>query len=76
MHLLSTTWQTCIKAYSHESLNSNRAPIYQKEGKETVNIKMLKGTIFVGYHNRNFFYVPNSPTVTNFGSVKIGIDAS
>ena len=52
--LLSTTWQTCINAQSYASLKSNRALIYGIEGTETVNFKMLKGTIFVGYQNRNF----------------------
>ena len=52
--LLLTTWQTCINAYSYASLKSNRALIYLIEGTVTVNFKMLKGTIFVGYQNRNF----------------------
>ena len=76
MHLLSSTWQTGINAYSYASLKSNRALINQVEGTETVNFKMLKGTIFVGYQNRNFLFLQNSPTVATFGSVKIGINAS
>ena len=42
VHLLSTIGQTCIKAYSHECLNSNKALIYQIEDTETetVNFKM------------------------------------
>ena len=52
--LLLTTWQTCINAYSYASLKSNRALIYRIEGTVTVNFKMLKDTIFVGYQNRNF----------------------
>ena len=37
---------------------------------------MLKGTIFVGYQNRNFLLCAKLPNSNNFGSVKIGIDAS
>ena len=75
VQLLLTTWQTCINANSYASLKSNRALIYQLEGTETVNFKMFKGTIFVGYQIGVSFCVPDSPTVATFGPVKIGTDA-
>ena len=68
MHLLSTTWQTCIDAYSRASLKSNRALIYRIEGTETVNFTMLKGTIFVGYQNKNFLLCAKLPYSSNFPS--------
>ena len=66
MHLLSTTWQTCINAYSCASLKSNRALINWVEGTETVKFKMLKGTIFVGNQNRNFPSCAELPNSSHF----------
>ena len=65
MHLLSTTCQTCINAYSNASLKSNKALINRVEGTETVKFKMLKGTIFVGYQNRKFLICAELPNCSN-----------
>ena len=65
MHLLSTTWQTYINAYSYASLKSNRALINRVEGTESVKFKMLKGTIFVGDQNRNFLSCAKLPNSSN-----------
>ena len=65
MHLLSTTWQTCINAYSNASLKSNRALINQVEGTETVNFKLLKVTFFVGNQNGNFLLCAELPNSSN-----------
>ena len=63
--MLSTTWQTCIDASSYASLNSNRAFIYRIEGTDTVNFKMFKGTIFMGYQNRNSLLSAEHPSRSN-----------
>ena len=65
MHLLLTTWQTCINAYSYASLKSNRALINRVQGTETVKFKILKGTIFVGNQNRNFPSCAELPNSSN-----------
>ena len=65
MHLLSTTCQTCINAYSYASLKSNNALINWVEGTGTVNFKMLKGTIFVGYQNRKLIIYAELPNSSN-----------
>ena len=65
IHLLSTTCQTCINAYSYASLKSNKALINRVEGTETVKFKMLKGTIFVGYQNRKFLLCAELPNSSN-----------
>ena len=65
IHLLSTTCQTCINAYSYASLKSNKALINRVEGTGTVKFKMLKGTIFVGYQNRKFLLCAELPNSSN-----------
>ena len=73
MHLLSSTLQTCINACFYASLKSYRALINRVEGTETVNFKMLKGTIFVGYLNRSFLLCAELPNSSNlwFSSVQV-----
>ena len=65
MHLLSSTLQTCINACFYASLKSYRVLINRVDGTETVNLKMLKGTIFVGYQNRNFLLCAELPNSSN-----------